>query len=49
MEDKEKKFKKSEIILQEVYKTINRQVLSLASSVTSHDLHQSIAKSEEKP
>jgi hypothetical protein len=45
-EDKEKE---SEKILDAVHKTINRQILGLATSVAFYNLHQSIAKPNEDP
>jgi hypothetical protein len=48
-EDKENKTE-SEIVLQQTNKTINRQILCLASTkMAFYNLHQSIAKPEEKP
>jgi hypothetical protein len=49
MEEDKEKIIKSEKVLDEVYKTINRQVLSLASTVAFYNLHQSIAKPDEEP
>jgi hypothetical protein len=47
MEDNDK-LRQSETILQEVYKTIDRQVLSLASLVAFYNFHQLIAKPKKK-
>jgi hypothetical protein len=49
MGEEEDKEKESEKILDVVQKTINRQILGLATSVAFYNLHQSIAKPNEDP